>query len=186
MISRIAPYFAASALFLTASFAVAQTTAPSTSPVAPSAPPAASAPAPTDAVGSGGRQRGERREGRGAMRACRADMQSLCGTVERGKGKKIACLIENRAKASPECQTAITAVETARSGKAADKAAKRAEGGGKAGKGGRKMAVCRADSKALCADVEKGGGRKVACLKANEAKLTPDCAAMVKSLPTKG
>jgi hypothetical protein len=120
------------------------------------------------------------------MRACRADMQTLCGTVERGKGNKIACLIENRAKASPECQAAITAVDAARSGKAADKAAKRAEGGGKGGKGGGKMAVCRADSKALCADVERGGGRKVACLKANEAKLTPECAAVVKGLPKKG
>jgi hypothetical protein len=181
MISRIASYLAASALMLTASFAIAQTAAPNAPPAAPGAPPAASSPAPADAVGQGGRQRGERREGRGAMRACRADMQTLCGTVERGKGNKIACLIENRAKASPECQAAISAVDAARSGKAADKAAKRAEG-----KGGGKMAVCRADSKALCADVERGGGRKVVCLKANEAKLTPECAAAVKTLPTKG
>jgi hypothetical protein len=186
MISRFAPYLvgAASALMLTASFAIAQTAAPSAPAVAPGTPPAASAPAA--AAEPGGRKRGERREGRGAMRACRADMQTLCGTVERGKGNKIACLIENRAKASPECQAAITAVDAARSGKAADKAAKRAEGGGKGGKGGGKMAVCRADSKALCADVERGGGRKVACLKANEAKLTPECAAVVKGMPTKG
>jgi Cysteine rich repeat len=184
MISRLTPYIAASALLLTASLAFAQTAVPSAPPVAPGSAPAASAPAPVEA-GQGGRQRGARREGRAAMGACRADMQTLCGTVERGKGKKLACLIENRAKASPECQTAITAVETARSGKAADKAAKRAEGGGKKGKGG-KMAVCRADSKAMCADVEKGGGRKLACLKANEAKLTPDCAAVVKAMPTKG
>jgi Cysteine rich repeat len=182
MISRLTPYIAASALMLTASLAFAQTAVPSAPPVAPGSAPAASAPAPVEA-GQGGRQRGERREGRAAMGACRADMQTLCGTVERGKGKKLACLIENRAKASPECQTAITAVETVRASKAADKAAKRAEGGGKRGKG--KMAACRADSKAICADVEKGGGRKVACLKANEAKLTPDCAAVVKGLPSK-
>jgi hypothetical protein len=189
MISRIAPYLAASALMLTASFAVAQT-APTP---APSAPPSAAAPAAGSGSGSGsgidvapgGRQRGERREGRGAMGACRADMQTLCGAIERGKGNKIACLIENRAKASPECQAAITAVDAARSGKAADKAAKRAEGG-KRGERGGKMAVCRADSKALCADVERGDGRKVVCLKANEAKLTPECAAVVKTLPTKG
>jgi Cysteine rich repeat len=185
MISRIAPYLAASALMLTASLAFAQTAAPSAPPAAPGTAPAASAPAPVEA-GQGGRKRGERREGRAAMGACRADMQTLCGTVERGKGKKLACLIENRAKASAECQTAITAVETVRASKAADKAAKRAEGGGKKGKGGGKMAVCRADSKALCADVEKGGGRKLACLKANEAKLTPDCAAVVKAMPIKG
>jgi hypothetical protein len=186
MISRIASCFAVSALMLTASFALAQTPTPSPSPVAPGAPPAASAPAPVDAIGQGGRQRGERREGRGAMGACRTDMQTLCGTVERGKGKKLACLIENRAKASPECQAAITAVDAARAGKAADKAAKRAEGGKRGAKGRGKMAVCRADSKALCADVKRGGGRKLACLKANEAKLSPDCAAVVKTLPTKG
>jgi Cysteine rich repeat len=184
MISRIASYLAASALMLTASFAIAQTAAPNAPPAAPGAPPAASSPAPADAVGQGGRQRGERREGRGAMRACRADMQTLCGTVERGKGNKIACLIENRAKASPECQAAITAVDAARSGKAADRAAK---GGGKVGgKVGGKMAACRADRKALCSDVEKDGGRKLACLKANEAKLTPECATVVKAMPTKG
>jgi hypothetical protein len=190
MIPRFAPYLlgAASALVLTASFAVAQGTAP-----ASVAPPSATAPGAGTGTGSGsgmdalpgGRQRGERREGRAAMGACRADMQTLCGAIERGKGKKLACLIENRAKASPECQTAITAVDAARSGKAADRAARRAEGGGKGGKGGGKLAACRADSKALCADVERGGGRKVACLKANEAKLTPDCAAVVKTLPVK-
>jgi hypothetical protein len=189
MISRIAPYLAASALMLTTSFAMAQTTLTP----APSAPPSAAAPGAGSGSGSGssidvapsGRQRGERREGRGAMGACRADMQALCGNVERGKGNKIACLIENRTKASPECQAAITAVDAARSGKAADKAAKRAEGG-KRGERGGKMAVCRADSKALCADVERGGGRKVACLKANEAKLSPDCAGVLKSLPSRG
>jgi hypothetical protein len=151
MISRIAPYLigAVSALALTASFAVAQT-APT--PPAPSAPPAATSPGSGAGVGSGsgsgaemapGRRGGrERTEGRAAMGACRTDMQTLCGTVERGKGKKLACLIENRAKASPECQTAITAVEAARTGKAADRAAKRAEGGAKGGKGGGKMAAC--------------------------------------------
>ena len=185
MISRFAPYLigAASALVLTASLAVAQTTAPT-----PSAPPSATAPtgpgsgSGTDADPSD-RQRRERTEGRAAMGACRVDMQTLCGTVERGKGKKLACLIENRAKASPECQTAITAVEAARTGKAA----KRADGGGKGGgKGGGRMAVCRADRKTLCADVEPGGGRKVACLRANEAKLMPECATLVKGLPVKG
>ena len=197
MISRIIPCLvgAASALMLTASFAAAQTATPT--PV-PSAPPGAAAPgsgAGSDMdVPQGGRHGryngGERREGRAAMGACRADMQTLCGNVERGKGKKLACLIENRAKASAECQTAITAVEAARAGKADDKAGRRADGGqrgeGRRGERGGRMAACRADSQALCADVERGGGRKIACLKANEAKLTPDCAAVVKTLPTKG
>ena len=185
MITRNSGRLAAmvSALMLTTTFAVAQIAPP------PSTPPAATAPSVGSGAGTtvepqrrGGR---ERTEGRAAMGACRADVQTLCGTVERGKGKKLACLIENRAKASSACQTAITAVETARAGKVVDKAAKKAAKRADGGKRGGKMAVCKADSKALCADVERGGGRKVACLKANEAKLTPDCAAVVKTLPSK-
>ena len=37
------------------------------------------------------------------------------------------------------------------------------------------LAACRSALQTLCADVEKGGGRKVKCLKDNEAKLTPEC-----------
>jgi hypothetical protein len=117
------------------------------------------------------------------MAACRADMQTLCGTVDRGKGNKLKCLIENRTKASTECQAAITATDQVRSERAAKRAA-RAEGGGK--RGGGKMAACRDDQRALCADVQKGGGRKIACLKANEAKLSPACSSLIKALPNKG
>jgi hypothetical protein len=185
MISRVAPYLvgAVAAVLLTATLATAQSVLlPAQAPAA--APPATAMPG-ADTPGRGART-GERREGRAAMGACRADMQSLCGTVERGKGNKMRCLIENRAKASADCQTAIAAVASARSGKAAAKAAKRAELGGKRGERGGRMAACRADSKALCADVERGGGRKIACLKANEVKLSADCAATVKSLPNRG
>jgi hypothetical protein len=116
------------------------------------------------------------------MEACRADMKTLCGTVERGKGKKMACLAENRAKATPECQAALTSVEAQQDAKGDRKDRKAAKGEGK--KGGR-LAACRADSKSLCADVPKGGGGKLACLRTNEAKLTPDCAAAVKALPVR-
>lgn len=43
-----------------------------------------------------------------------------------------------------------------------------------AGKG-HALAACRPALDALCANVEKGGGRKIKCLKDNEAKLTPEC-----------
>lgn len=39
----------------------------------------------------------------------------------------------------------------------------------------RRLAACRDDLQAFCADVEKGGGRKFKCLKDNEAKLQPAC-----------
>jgi Cysteine rich repeat len=196
MISRIAPYFAAavSALVFAASLAVtqstlAQSTLAQSAPAPSITPPAPIVGSPDASVGGAGarRPRGERREGRAAMAACRADMQTLCSTVERGKGNKMRCLIENRAKSSPECQSAILAVEAARSEKKAEKTVRRAEGSIRSdGKRGGRMAACRADTKSLCTDVERGGGRKLACLKANEAKLSPDCAAVVKSLPSRG
>jgi hypothetical protein len=182
MISRIATYIvgAASAVLFTATLAAAQTTP--TPPAAGAAPPAVTA-TPGTENRANGQRRGERGQGRATMAACRADMQTLCGTVERGKGNKMRCLIENRTKASADCQTALTAVEAGRAGKAARKADRR--GKGAKNRGGR-MAACRADTKSLCADVQRGGGRKLACLKANEAKLTPACASTIKSLPNKG
>ena len=35
--------------------------------------------------------------------------------------------------------------------------------------------ACRADAQRLCADVESGGGRKLACLKQHTADLGPAC-----------
>ena len=36
-------------------------------------------------------------------------------------------------------------------------------------------AACKTALETLCANVEKGGGRRIKCLKENEAKLTPEC-----------
>lgn len=41
------------------------------------------------------------------------------------------------------------------------------------GKG--RLAACRPALDQLCGNVEKGGGRKIKCLKENESKLTPEC-----------
>ncbi len=41
------------------------------------------------------------------------------------------------------------------------------------------MAACRTDAATFCQSVEAGGGRRIACLKENRAKLSPDCAAAV-------
>ncbi len=60
-------------------------------------------------------------------------------------------------------------------------------GGGPAGGGPsvsgpavRGMAACRADVLAHCAGVEAGGGKRIACLKANIDKLSPECSATVR------
>ena len=49
--------------------------------------------------------------------------------------------------------------------------------------GGRQaMAACRDDIKSLCAGVENGGGRKIACLKENQAKLSTGCQSAIQSV----
>ncbi len=42
-------------------------------------------------------------------------------------------------------------------------------------------AACRDDLRALCGDVQPGGGRLARCLVANETKLTPACRAAIEA-----
>jgi len=42
-------------------------------------------------------------------KACAADYQSLCSGVQPGGGRIIACLKQNSAKLSPDCQQALMA-----------------------------------------------------------------------------
>ena len=44
------------------------------------------------------------------------------------------------------------------------------------------MQACRADFVALCASVAAGGGRKIKCLKDNQAKLSAPCAAAIQAV----
>ncbi len=49
------------------------------------------------------------------------------------------------------------------------------------------MQACRADAERLCASVERGGGRKLICLKSHASELTPACRdALPKGDATKG
>ena len=107
------------------------------------------------------------------MAACRADMKALCAGVERGKGAKLKCLVENKDKASAECQAVMASMQE-RGGK---RSARKAD---KAGKGGR-FAACQGDIAALCPEATKGGGR-AQCLRQNETKVSPACGATLKEL----
>ena len=98
---------------------------------------------------------------RGGMAACRADIQALCSSVAAGKGAKLSCLVENRTKASPECQAAMSTLKQ-RGDRKALKAERRA-----------RAQACATDVATFCAGA-KGQGR-VECLKANEAKLSATC-----------
>ena len=43
------------------------------------------------------------------------------------------------------------------------------------------MAACKQDVQALCADVQRGGGRIMECLKSHADKVSPGCKAAVQA-----
>jgi hypothetical protein len=119
---------------------------------------------------------------RNAIRqACPADYQRLCAAVPAGGKESFACLQRNMAGLAPACQRAVAAV----SGGAAPRAAP--SSGAAAGPAPaaapmsprEQMMVlrqsCAGDYRALCSGVPLGGGRAIACLRANAASLSPQC-----------
>ncbi len=97
-----------------------------------------------------------------SMRACRTDMASFCGSVEKGGGRKVKCLMENQAKISPDCAAAIS---NAQSQKQAVKAS------------------CVADVAKLC-PTARGPARRQ-CLETNQAELSPGCAGVIAARAAK-
>ncbi len=87
------------------------------------------------------------------MRACRTDAVTFCGSVEKGGGRKVKCLVENQAKLSPECASAISSVQ-------AQKQANKQ--------------TCAVDIATLCPAAR--GPARLQCLDANKAQLSPACA----------
>lgn len=151
MFRKLSVVLAASAVaMLSADLAMSQSASP------PAGPPAAAAPAKG-----------------GQMAACRADMKTLCGYVAKGGGGKMKCLVENRAKASAECQAVIASAQ-----------ARMAEAKGTR-KEQRKQArqACKTDIQTLCGDVEKGKGGAMRCLRENVAKTSPACGEALAALP---
>ena len=132
------------------------------------------------------------------MSACRTDAATYCQNVEAGRGRRMACLNENKAKLSPECAQAIegrggraAGAQPAPAGSPAPAAVGPSPQQGPAppgtaqprakGAGGR-MAACRTDLATFCATAAKGGGERMKCLKENQSKLSPDCQASLAQL----
>jgi hypothetical protein len=88
---------------------------------------------------------------------CKADMDKLCPNVERGDARR-SCIETNKDKFSEACKTARSA--------ARDVNQDRREAF---------RAACAGDIAKLCANVEKGQGRTVDCVRTNADKLTPVC-----------
>ncbi len=145
--------------------------------------------------------------GRGRLAACRTDARTFCQNVEAGRGRRLACLVENKDKLSPDCATALDArgQNGSKSGAAAVEGTAiptqgtpiqprpaqvtpaqvtPAQGSpplaanAENRRGGR-MAACRTDAATFCANAAKGGGERLKCLKENQSKLAPDCQAAI-------
>ena len=102
---------------------------------------------------------------RGGMNACKADVERLCGDVEKGEGRIRACMKEHKDELSQGCQTQIEK--------------RKARKGKKKGKKHRKeqrqafKAACGEDVQNTCGDVEKG--ERKACVKANLSQFSQTC-----------
>jgi Cysteine rich repeat len=83
--------------------------------------------------------------------ACKADAGNLCKGVERGQGRVMRCLAENKEKLSVACQAEIARVQS--------------------------QHPCMNDVERLCKGVQHGDGRIMECMKQHEAELSPECKA---------
>lgn len=138
-------------------------------PPAPAAPPPQSATAPAAPEAAPPARRG------GQMAACRADMRMLCADAPRKGGDRMKCLVENRSKASPECQAVIAGIEQRMQQAKSDHKAMRKEA----------RQACSTDAQAVCADAERGKGGILRCLRENAAKVSAPCAEALNALPVR-
>lgn len=92
-------------------------------------------------------------------RACRADVGQYCAGVEPGRGRVLGCLAQHQLELSSPCQAELNRLSEARRRIAALREA------------------CAGDVANLCPEVPPQAGQLLACLQANEARLSPACSA---------
>ncbi|KYH03586.1 hypothetical protein SE91_29280, partial [Bradyrhizobium sp. DOA1] len=129
--------------------------------------------------------------------ACRSDFIAHCSNVTPGGVEAVQCLAKNMSSLSPGCQTAVRAVEPAKT-----EAAPKAETAPAAPKADAAPAAkpaaaptpqaaaakqpssaqvaavksaCRGDYPKVCASVPPGGAPALECLEKNKAKVSPAC-----------
>jgi len=120
--------------------------------------------------------------------ACPADYQAHCADVPTGGKAALACLQRNAASLSPACQRALKAANSGgaaphtppASGAATAAPAPAPAAGPMPAMSPREQIMvlrqsCAGDYRALCRGVPLGGGRAIACLRANAASLSPQC-----------
>ncbi len=120
--------------------------------------------------------------------ACPADYQRLCTNVPAGGKASFDCLHRNMASLAPACQRAVRAVSAGASSPAASApgaaaaapAVAPAPAAAAPPLSPREQIMvlrqyCGGDYRALCQGVPLGGGRAIACLRANAASLSAQC-----------
>jgi len=96
---------------------------------------------------------------------CSDDVAKFCKDVQPGGGRIARCLKQHEQELSPACKQHAAEVKQ---------------------RGQEFRAACEDDVLKLCADVQRGGGRIVNCLKQHEQELTPDCKAKMQQKQAKG
>lgn len=93
--------------------------------------------------------------------ACAGDVQTFCSGIQPGQGSIVQCLKQNIESLSQGCKDRILEV------------AEQAAGANQA---------CQDDILTFCPGVPSGGGQVAQCLKANQALLSPQCAAAMSQV----
>lgn len=114
--------------------------------------------------------------------SCRSDFMSKCSGVTPGGAEALQCLQRNSRTLSPACRTAVAAIggaPTASAPATAAPAAPPPPAAAPAGKIPPRIALmigrgCALERRTVC-DLPAGDGRILACLAANQDKLTPGC-----------
>ena len=167
--------------------------APPAAPVKSAAEPAAAAP---KAAASSTAKKPSSAQVAAIRSACRSDYPTVCAGVPTGGAPALQCLEQNKSKVSARCQQAVAAVSggaapaaggaaAATEATASPTAAPQAAAPAAPPLVLRPMrprevlfvlrSACGADAHALCAGVDPGGGRILACLIEQSASLSPDC-----------
>jgi len=101
---------------------------------------------------------------------CKQELTDFCSKVTPGKQRVLACLYAHEDKLSGRCEYALydAAAQLQRALGAISYV----------------VNECKTDLETHCASIEPGGGRLAACIKRNEAALSPRCAQAVKDVDT--
>lgn len=85
---------------------------------------------------------------------CAKDVETLCPGIKPGDGRIATCLKEHQDKVSPECKAQHEKMKEARH---------------------EMKEACKGDIEKFCADIKKGRGRIMKCMKQHKDELSEGC-----------